>query len=104
MLLTEFVSNAAVIALMLPAVLAISPVLGLDPRVVTIVMSVACGLAFSMPTSTPAMAMVFGTGYLRPRNVVATGVVLSLVALAVLMVLVATVWPLLGLSPLGGAG
>lgn len=104
MLLTEFVSNAAVIALLLPAVLAVAPVLGLDPRVVTIVMSVACGLAFSMPTSTPAMAMVFGTGYLRPRNVVATGAILSLLALAVLMALVVFGWPLLGLDPLGGAG
>jgi sodium-dependent dicarboxylate transporter 2/3/5 len=104
MVMTEFVSNAAVIALLLPAVLASAPVLGLDPRVVTIVMSVACGLAFSMPTSTPAMAMVFGTGYLRPRNVVATGAVLSLLALAVLMAVVAFGWPLLGLSPLGGAG
>lgn len=98
MLMTEFVSNAAVIALALPAVLAISPVLGLDGRMVTLLMSVACGLAFSMPTSTPAMAMAFGTGYLRLRRVVAIGSVLSLAALLILALVAWKVWPLLGLG------
>lgn len=99
MLMTEFVSNAAVIALALPAVLAISPVLGMDPRTVTLLMSVACGLAFSMPTSTPAMAMVFGTGYVGVRRAVVVGSVLSLVSLGVLVLVVSFVWPHLGWSP-----
>ncbi|MCP4807022.1 MAG: SLC13 family permease [Proteobacteria bacterium] len=98
MLMTEFVSNAAVIALALPAVLAISPALGLDGRLVTVLMSVACGLAFSMPTSTPAMAMAFGTGYLRLRRVVAVGSVLSLAALCILAAVAWKIWPLLGLG------
>ena len=98
MLMTEFVSNAAVIALALPAVLAISPQLGLDGRMVTVLMSVACGLAFSMPTSTPAMAMAFGTGYLGLRRVVAVGSVLSLAALGILALVAWKVWPLLGLG------
>ncbi|HJN77432.1 MAG TPA: SLC13 family permease [Myxococcota bacterium] len=100
MLMTEFVSNAAVIALALPAVLAISPHLGLDGRTVTILMSVACGLAFSMPTSTPAMAMVFGTGYVGIRRAVVVGSVLSLVSLGVLVLVVMYAWPLLGLGVL----
>lgn len=100
MLMTEFVSNAAVIALALPAVLAVAPHLGLEGRTVTILMSVACGLAFSMPTSTPAMAMVFGTGYVGVRRVVLVGSVLSLVSLGVLVLVVSFVWPHLGLGVL----
>ena len=32
------------------------------------IVPVCAGLAFVLPTSTPAMAMVFGTGYLRTRD------------------------------------
>ena len=96
--LSELVSNAAVIALALPAVLAITPILGLDPRVVTILMPVAAGFALSMPTSTPAMAMVYGTGYLKVRRVLVTGLPLSIVGVAVLTAFALLVWPLLGLG------
>ncbi|MCB9762379.1 MAG: anion permease [Alphaproteobacteria bacterium] len=98
MVLTEFVSNAAVIAIALPAVLAVAPAVGLDGRAVSILMSVATGLAFSMPTSTPAMAMVYGTGYVNLRTGVAVGVPLSLFALPVLLVVVIFIWPILGFS------
>ena len=96
--LSEFVSKAAVIALALPAVLAITPLLGLDPRVVTIVMPVAAGFALSMPTSAPAMAMVYGTGYLRIRQVLVTGVPLSILGAAVLTAFALFGWPLLGIG------
>ncbi len=97
-LLSEFVSNAAVIALALPAVLAITPLLGLDPRAVTILMPVAAGMALSMPTSTPAMAMVYGTGYLSVRRVLVTGLPLSILGVAVLTAFAVHGWPLLGLG------
>jgi solute carrier family 13 (sodium-dependent dicarboxylate transporter), member 2/3/5 len=96
--LSEFVSKAAVIALALPAVLAITPLLGLDPRAVTILMPVAAGFALSMPTSAPAMAMVYGTGYLKVRRVLLTGLPLSILGVAVLSAFALLVWPLLGLG------
>ena len=67
---------------------------------VTIVMPVAAGFALSMPTSAPAMAMVYGTGYLKIRHVLVTGVPLSilgaavLTAFALLLAACAHWWPL----------
>ncbi len=97
-LLSEFVSNAAVIALALPAVLAVTPMLGLDPKSMTILMSVAAGLGLSMPTSTPAMAMVYGTGYLSVRRVLVTGLPLTIAAVAIVAAFAVFGWPLLGLG------
>lgn len=100
MLLTEFVSNAAVIVIALPAVLAIAPAAGLDPRMLTVLMSVATGLAFSMPTSTPAMAMAYGTGYLDLRRGVRLGAPFSVACLVLMLLFVNFAWPVLGLGGL----
>jgi sodium-dependent dicarboxylate transporter 2/3/5 len=98
-LFTTFLANAAVIALMLPAVLLACPELGLDPRAMTIVMAVATGVSFALPVSTPAMAMAYGTGYIGTREGVGFGTIMSLMAIPVVILVVVFVWPLLGLSP-----
>jgi sodium-dependent dicarboxylate transporter 2/3/5 len=68
----------------------------------TLLLPIAAGLDFSLPMSTPAMAMVFGTGYLRPADSVIPGIVLSILGLGVLMLVAWGVWPLFGLPLVGG--
>lgn len=96
--LTELVSNAAVIAVVLPVALPLAPEAGLDPHALAWAVPIAAGLAFVLPTSTPAMAMVFGTGYLRVRHTLA-GVVVSVASLGVLLACARLLWPLLGQQP-----
>lgn len=96
--LTELVSNAAVIAVVLPVAMPLAPETGLDPHALAWAVPIAAGLAFVLPTSTPAMAMVFGTGYLRVRHTLA-GLVVTVLSLGVLLVAGRLLWPLLGLHP-----
>jgi len=96
--LTELVSNAAVIAVVLPVALPLAPQAGLDPHALAWAVPIAAGLAFVLPTSTPAMAMVFGTGYLRVRHTL-LGLVVSVASLGVLLACARLLWPLLGLHP-----
>ncbi len=101
---TELVSNAAVIAVVLPVALPIGAQAGLDGHILAWTVPLSAGFAFLLPTSTPAMAMVFGTGYLRIRDTL-PGLAITAVSLAVLLLLSQTLWPLLGLARLaGGAG
>ena len=103
-LFTTFVANAAVIALMLPAVLIACPELGLDARAMTVVMAVSTGISFALPVSTPAMALAYGTGYIGTREGVGYGTIMSLIAIPVVVVVVVYVWPLIGLSPFVAGG
>jgi solute carrier family 13 (sodium-dependent dicarboxylate transporter), member 2/3/5 len=96
--LTEIVSNAAVIAVVLPVALPLAPETGLDPRALAWAVPIAAGLAFVLPTSTPAMAMVFGTGYLRVRHTLA-GLAVTFASLGALLIAARFLWPLLGLHP-----
>jgi sodium-dependent dicarboxylate transporter 2/3/5 len=98
--LTELVSNSAVIAVVLPVVLPVADQVSLDPRILAWATPISAGLAFMLPTSTPALAMVFGTGYLRIRHTL-PGVVITLGSLVIFIASVQWLWPLVGLPGLG---
>jgi sodium-dependent dicarboxylate transporter 2/3/5 len=98
--LTELVSNSAVIAVVLPVVLPVADQVNLDPRILAWATPISAGLAFMLPTSTPALAMVFGTGYLRIRHTL-PGVVITLGSLVIFIASVQWLWPLVGLPGLG---
>ena len=100
-IITAFVSNAAAIALLLPICLTVANEVGINPRSIAILLPVAAGLDFSLPVSTPAMAMVFGTGYLRTQDSVIPGVVTSIVSTGLTLLLAWLVWPSLGLGLVG---
>jgi len=100
--LTEIVSNAAVIAVILPIALPLAVEAGLDPHLLVWLVPLSAGFAFVLPTSTPAMAMVFGTGYLRVRHT-AVGGVITLVSWGSLLAMAKFLWPLLGLDVHPGA-
>ncbi len=101
-LITAFVSNAAAIALLLPLCLTVADQVGINARAMAILLPVAAGLDFSLPVSTPAMAMVFGTGYLRTQDSVIPGVLVSIVGTALTVAITALLWPLLGLPVTNG--
>ena len=100
--LTEVVSNAAVIAVILPIALPLAVETGLDPHLLVWLVPISAGFAFVLPTSTPAMAMVFGTGYLRVRHTAAGGII-TVVSWLCLLAMAAFLWPLLGLDVTPGA-
>lgn len=96
-LMTEFMSNSAVIAALLPICLVLGPEVGLPARAMVFVTVIATGSAFMLPTGTPAMAMVFSSGYLRSRDTVWPGLVLMHLGWLVLMLVAWLWWPILGL-------
>lgn len=99
---TEVVSNSAVMAVVLPVALPLAEQVGLSPRAFAWVVPVSAGFAFLLPTSTPAMAMVFGTGYLRIRHTI-PGLIVSALSLVALVLFARFLWPLIGMSPLAPA-
>ena len=70
MVMTEGISNAAVVALMLPLVLPLAlpsggmpAVLAVDPRLLAFPVALPAGLAFTLPISTPPNALAHSTGF-----------------------------------------
>jgi sodium-dependent dicarboxylate transporter 2/3/5 len=94
--LTELISNSAVVALLMPIALSMGRDLGIDPRVMTMAVALPSGLAFMFPMGTPATAIAFSSGFLTMRDTVRTGIILFPVGWALINLSAHFIWPLLG--------
>lgn len=101
-LLTEIVSNAAVVALIMPLALSLAHSFHMDPSLVVYAVAIPSGLAFLLPMSTPAMAIAYSSGYLKIREILLPGLILMFLGWIFFLLVTQLVWPLIGLG-LGGA-
>ncbi len=96
--LTEAISNSAVVALLMPIAISMSYDMNLDPRILTLAVTVPSGLALVFPMGNPATAIAFSSGYLRKRDTLVFGMFLKIFALIVFNLMAYYYWPLIGLG------
>jgi sodium-dependent dicarboxylate transporter 2/3/5 len=96
MLLTECISNAAVIAILMPIGLSLAKTMGMDPRIITLAIALPAGLAYCLPMGTPANAIVYSSGFLRSREMILPGAVIMACSWGLFLLTARFVWPLLG--------
>lgn len=96
--LTEAISNSAVVAILVPIGMTMAAEFHMDPKVVAYTVGAASGLAFGWPMSTPALALAYSTRYLKIRDVVGPAFVMSVVSWVLLMLTAAFWWPLVGIQ------
>jgi sodium-dependent dicarboxylate transporter 2/3/5 len=82
-LLSEFVSNTAATALLVPVFAALAPELGLprETLIVLVALSASCG--FALPVATPPNALVYGCRQFPLRTMLGVGLSLDLVCVTV---------------------
>ncbi len=100
LVLTEFASNTALVAIALPIGAAMAPALGIPAPVLLVTITLAASLGFAMPAGTAPNALVFASGLVRMRDMVRAGLWLDAVA-AVLVPLVVLLAMRLGILPGG---
>lgn len=79
-ILTEFTSNTASAALLVPVFATIADQVGLPKEVLVMVIGIGASCAFMLPVATPPNAVVFGTGLVTQREMMKAGVYLSTVS------------------------
>lgn len=97
-LLTEAMSNAAVIAVLLPVSIGMAQKLSMDPSVLTYAIAVPAGLAFMLPMSTPANAIAVSSNYISMKDMIKGGVIMTVTSWVVFNIVAALWWPLIGLG------
>lgn len=95
---TELISNAAVVALLMPVALSMGRDLGIDPRIMTMVVAIPCGLAFMFPMGTPATAIAFSSRFLTTGDTARTGLVLIFIGWLIFNLSIHFIWPVLGFA------
>lgn len=98
LVLTIGVSNAAVVALLLPVSLTLSATYHVDPRVMVFTVAVPAGLDFCLPIGTPSNAIAYSAGYYRVSDSVRAGLMLDFGSWVLFVLLAWFYWPLLGMK------
>ncbi|MCS4533003.1 SLC13 family permease [Neisseria montereyensis] len=85
--LTEFTSNTASAALLVPIFASIATQMGLPKEVLVFVIGIGASCAFMLPVATPPNAIVFGTGLIMQKEMMRVGVLLN-----ILCVILVALW------------
>ncbi|PHM49671.1 SLC13 family permease [Xenorhabdus miraniensis] len=82
--LTEFTSNTASAALLVPIFATVAEALGMPVMVLTMIIGIGASCAFMLPVATPPNAIVYGSGYIKQAEMVRVGIVLNVACIAII--------------------
>ncbi|QYJ79198.1 DASS family sodium-coupled anion symporter [Shewanella acanthi] len=91
-MLTEFASNTASAALLVPVFAAIAEALGLSPVMLSVLIGIAASCAFMLPVATPPNAIVYGSGHVKQSEMVRVGMIVNFLSMLVLAVIAHMFW------------
>ncbi|MGH7501724.1 MAG: SLC13 family permease [Longimicrobiales bacterium] len=95
-MLSEIMSNAAAVAVLLPLAFTLTDITGISPAVMVLTTCFGAGMAFTLPISSAPNTIAYASGYVGMRNMVVTGSIMSIAQLALLLLVQWLYWPLLG--------
>lgn len=96
--LTEFISNAAVVSVMMPVGLGLANVTGLSPEAVTLAIALPSGLSYMLPMGTPATAIAYSSGFITTKRFATYGFLMNTISLIFFILVTWLYWPLIGLK------
>jgi sodium-dependent dicarboxylate transporter 2/3/5 len=91
--LSELASNTAVAAMAMPIAASLAPAVGEPPLALMLVAALAASTGFALPVATPPNAIVFGSGQVSVRQMARAGILLDLIAVAVIVLAVLLLYP-----------
>lgn len=92
--LTEITQNVATCTLMMPIMAALAAGIGVHPFPLMAATCMASTCAFMLPVATPPNAVVFGSGYIKMKDMVRAGFVMNLLSIVVVVIIVYFLLPL----------
>lgn len=93
--LTEFTSNLATTAMLLPVLVVVSSTVQISPFYLVVGATLAASCAFMLPVATPPNAVVFGSGYLNIPEMVKAGFWLNIISIILVTLAVYYYLPIL---------
>lgn len=90
--LTEFTSNTASAALLVPIFISIAEALGMNPLGLALIIGLGASCAFMLPVATPPNAIVFGSGQIKQTEMVRAGFVLNIICIFVIATVAYFFW------------
>jgi solute carrier family 13 (sodium-dependent dicarboxylate transporter), member 2/3/5 len=90
-LLSEFMSNVALVQIFVPVVFGIADGMHVNPVLLAMPVTLGASIGFMFPIATPPNAIVFSSGYIRMKDMVKAGILLDLASIAIILLASLTV-------------
>ncbi|HHU08933.1 MAG TPA: DASS family sodium-coupled anion symporter [Intrasporangiaceae bacterium] len=97
LILGTVISNSATANLLIPIAMGLSLTVGLDPKLVAVVLALVCGLGMALPISTPPNAIAYATGEVTTGQMAGVGVAIGLLGMLLLTAVMPAFWSAVGL-------
>jgi sodium-dependent dicarboxylate transporter 2/3/5 len=92
---SELASNVATLTAFLPVIGGVAAATGMDPLLLVFPASMGASLAFMLPIGTPPNAIAYASGLPSMRRMIATGLMLNLIAIAAITAVTHMLGPVL---------
>ena len=96
--LTTVASNTASAAMIIPLVIPLSAIIGVDATLLVMVVAIASSIDFALVIGTPPTLLAYSTRLFTTGQIFRVGIVLDLVGLLLLVTVIAWLWSLLGVT------
>ncbi|SIO95921.1 SLC13 family permease [Vibrio spartinae] len=90
--LTEFASNTASAALLIPVFASVAEAFGVSPVLLSVLIAVAASCAFMLPVATPPNAIVFASGHIQQSEMMRVGIYLNIACIILLTLIAVYFW------------
>jgi sodium-dependent dicarboxylate transporter 2/3/5 len=94
LLLSEVASNTATAAMAIPIAASLGYAIGQPPLALMLVTALAASTGFALPVATPPNLIVFGSGHITVRQMARAGLLLDVIAIAVVVAMVMVLYPI----------
>lgn len=84
--LSELMSNVALVNIFVPVVFGIAQALGEDPILVALPVALSASIGFMFPVATPPNAIVFSSGYIQMKDMVRAGALLNIISILIIWI------------------
>ena len=90
--LTEFTSNTASAALLVPIFISVAENMELNPLGLSLIIGLGASCAFMLPVATPPNAIAYGTGKVLQKDMVKAGFVLNILCIIFISLMAFSFW------------
>nr|WP_060538148.1 DASS family sodium-coupled anion symporter [Methanobacterium formicicum] len=88
--ITQVMSNIALAAILVPLSVTLAQAQGLPVGQYAVPVAIACSLSFMLPMADPTVAMAYGTGYVKIKEILKAGVPLVVIGIIITIILLLT--------------
>jgi len=93
--LTAFASNTAAASVLIPLMIPLGLATGIDPKTLALLAGIGVSLDFVMPSGTPPTTIAYASGYVRLKDLLKAGILVSIVAIIVCTLIAISLPPIM---------